>query len=102
MSDLIELIDYDTAVGKIVAGGGTATLTFQEWMAFNREELGPVGGDLVVENEARAMGMTLAQLLAVADRTTIFVNATVWGPDAVDVKTCSYEIQDASRQGLTP
>ncbi len=37
MTDLVEMIDCDTAFEKIVAGGGTAKLTFREWLAFNRE-----------------------------------------------------------------
>jgi hypothetical protein len=41
--------------------------------------LGSAGGNLIVENEARAMGMTMAQLLAAADRTSIYVDAKVWG-----------------------
>lgn len=102
MTDLVELIDSSTAIDKIVAGGGTAKLTFREWLAFNRDELGPVGGDLVVENEARAMGMTLTQLLAAAERATIYVEAVVWGPDAVEVKSYAYEIADAPQQEMTP
>lgn len=102
MTDLVEMIDSSTAIDKIVAGGGTATLTFREWLAFNREELGPVGGDLIVENEARSMGMMLAQLVAASDRATIYVEAVVWGPDAVEVKSYAYEIADAPKQGMTP
>ncbi len=41
------------------------------------------------------MGMTLAQLVAASDRATIYVEATVWGPEAVEVKSYIYEIQDA-------
>lgn len=99
MADLVEMIDCDTAFEKIVAGEGTAALSFREWLAFNREELGLIGGDLIVEDEARAMGMTLAQLVAAADRATIYVEATVCGPDAVEVKSYIYEIRDALERG---
>lgn len=102
MTDLVELIDTNTAIGKIVAGGGTATLTFREWLAFSRDELGHVAGDLMVENEAAALGKSLAELIAVADHTTVYVETEMLGSDDFQVTGYVYEIQDAPQQGMTP
>lgn len=102
MTDLVEMIDTSTAVGKILAGKGHAALTFREWLAFSRDELGHATGDLTVENEAAALGMSLAELIAVADRTTVYVETEMLGSDDFQVLGYVYEIQDAPAQGMTP
>lgn len=90
MSDRASIYD------RIVAGDGKVALSFDEWLRFTHAVEDDGVHDFVVEYHAKKLGMKPAELLAAADRTSVYLEAKVHRQQGFEITGYIFEIKDAA------